>query len=89
MLGEEGAAIVEATIVAPILVVMGIYAADFGLLFYNKMEMQNAAQAGAQWALANRVYNCGSISTAAQNATYTPLTPRCENWLGGLCGNFL
>ena len=47
-------ALVEATIIAPILVVMSIYVMDFGLLFYNKMEMQNAAQAGAQWAIANR-----------------------------------
>jgi Flp pilus assembly protein TadG len=66
---EDGAALVEATIFAPILVAMGVYTADFGLLFYAKMQMQNAAQAGAQWAVANRVYNCSSISTAAQNAT--------------------
>jgi Flp pilus assembly protein TadG len=51
MLGEDGAALVEATIIAPILVAMGVYTADFGLLFYNKMEMQNAAQAGAHWAV--------------------------------------
>ena len=42
---------------------------DFGLLFYNKMEVQNAAQAGAQWAIANRVYNLSEIQNAAQNAT--------------------
>ena len=57
MFGEEGTAgavLVEATIIVPILVVMSVYAIDFGLLFYNKMEVQNAAQAGAQWAIANR-----------------------------------
>ena len=72
MFGEDGTAgsvLVEATIFVPILVVMSVYAMDFGLTFYNKMEMQNAAQAGAQWAIANRVYNCSSISTAATNAT--------------------
>jgi Flp pilus assembly protein TadG len=69
MSGEEGAALVEATIIAPILVAMGVYLADFGLLFYNKMEMQNAAQAGAQWAMANRVYNSSFIQVAGQNAT--------------------
>ena len=72
MFGEEGTAgavLVEATIIVPILVVMSIYAMDFGLLFYNKMEVQNAAQAGAQWAIANRVYNSSLIQVAAQNAT--------------------
>ena len=69
MSGEEGAALVEATIIAPILVVMGVYTGDFGLLFYNKMEVQNAAQAGAQWAVANRVYNVSAIQTAGQKAT--------------------
>jgi Flp pilus assembly protein TadG len=69
---EDGAALVEATIIAPILVAMGIYAAGFGLLFYTKMQVQNAAQAGAQWAMANRVYNSSSIQVAAQNATPLP-----------------
>jgi Flp pilus assembly protein TadG len=69
MLEEEGAAVVEATIVAPILVAMSIYAADFGLLFYTKMQVQDAAQAGAQWAIANRVYNSASIQVAGQKAT--------------------
>ena len=56
--GWRGPVLVEATIIVPILVVMSVYVMDFGLTFYNKMEMQNAAQAGAQWAIANRVYNC-------------------------------
>jgi Flp pilus assembly protein TadG len=67
--GTEGSAVLEATILVPILVVMGVYTTDFGLLFFNKMEMQNAAQAGAQWAIANRIYNSSSIQVAAQNAT--------------------
>ena len=71
MSGEEGAALVEATIIAPILVIMGVYASDFGLLFYNKMEVQNAAQAGAQWAITNRVYNGTAIQAAAAKS-HTP-----------------
>ena len=74
--GTAGAVLVEATIIAPILVVMSIYVAGFGLLFYNKMVVQNAAQAGAQWAIANRTYNCSSIHAAAsQNATLIPPSP--------------
>ena len=72
MFGEEGTAgsvLVEATLIAPILVVMSVYVMDFGFVFYNKMEMQNAAQAGAQWAIGNRTYNCSYIAAAAQNAT--------------------
>ena len=68
MVGEDGiagAALVEFTLFAPLLVVMSIYTMDFGLLFYNKMELQNAAQAGAQWAIANRVYNSCAIQIAA------------------------
>ena len=66
--GTEGAALVEATIFVPILVAMCVYTADFGLIFYNEMEVQNIAQAGAQWAMANRIYDSAAILAAAQNA---------------------
>ena len=75
LVGEEGiagAALVEFTIFAPMLVIMSIYTMDYGLLFYKKLELQNAAQAGAQWAMANRVYNSSYIQIAAQNATKVP-----------------
>jgi Flp pilus assembly protein TadG len=71
MVGEEGiagAALVEFAVLAPMLVVTSIYTIDYGLLFYSKLELQNAAQAGAQWAIANRVYNFLEIQTAGQNA---------------------
>ncbi len=64
--GVDGAALLEFTIMAPILIGLSVYTADSGLLFYNKMEMQNAAQAGAQWAIANRIYNPSEIQVAAQ-----------------------
>jgi Flp pilus assembly protein TadG len=70
--GIAGAALVEFTIFAPMLAIMSIYTMDFGLVFYKKLELQNAAQAGVQWAIANRVYNGSSIITAAQNATKLP-----------------
>ena len=66
--GIAGAAIVEFTVFAPLLVVMSIYTMDYGLIFYSKLELQNAAQAGAQWAIANRVYNSAEIQAAGQNA---------------------
>jgi Flp pilus assembly protein TadG len=70
--GIAGSALVEFTLLAPMLVIMSIYTMDYGLLVYNKLELQNAAQAGAQWAMANRVYNSSLIQTAAQNATKLP-----------------
>ena len=72
LIGEEGiagAALVEFTLLAPLLVVMSIYTMDYGLLFYYKLELQNVAQAGAQWAIANRIYNFSQIQIAGQNAT--------------------
>ena len=74
MVGEDGAALVEFTILAPMVVVMSIYTMDFGLLFYNKMEVQDAAQAGVQWAITNRVSNSSDIQIAAQNATKNKIT---------------
>jgi len=70
--GIAGAAIVEFTLFAPLLVIASIYTMDFGFLFYNQMEMQNAAQAGAQWAIASGLYNTSDIQVAAQNATNIP-----------------
>src|SRR4051812_3421382 len=75
MFGEQGiagAAFVEFTLFAPMLVIASIYTMDFGLAFYYKMELQNVAQAGAQWAITNRVYNSSDIQTAGQNATKLP-----------------
>jgi hypothetical protein len=51
--GASGAAIVEFTIFAPLLVVASIYTADFGLYYFNQMEVQNAAQTGAEYAILN------------------------------------
>jgi Flp pilus assembly protein TadG len=70
--GTSGAALLEFTLFAPLLVIMSIYTMDFGLFFFNKIEIQNAAQAGAHWALANGIYNSGDIQTAAKNATPLP-----------------
>ena len=44
MVGDDGAALVEFTLFAPLLVVMSIYTMDFGLVFINRIEVQNAAR---------------------------------------------
>jgi Flp pilus assembly protein TadG len=76
MVGEDGSALIEFTLVAPLLVVMSIYTMDFGLYFYRNMQVQNAAQAGVDWAIANRIFNDAAIRAAATNATnYTVSLP--------------
>jgi Flp pilus assembly protein TadG len=70
--GIEGAALIELSLLVPLLVVMGIYTADFGLSIYTQMQVQNAAQAGVDWAMANHVFNQTAISAAVTNATNNP-----------------
>ena len=47
---------------------------DFGLLFYRQMQVQNAAQAGVDWAMANHISNDVAISAAVTNATNPTVT---------------
>jgi Flp pilus assembly protein TadG len=75
MVGERGiagSALIEFTLFAPLLVVASIYTMDFGLLFYKQLEMQNAAQAGADWAMTNHTCSTSKIAAAAANATKLP-----------------
>jgi Flp pilus assembly protein TadG len=72
MVGEDGiagAVLVEFTLFVPMLVIMFAGTINLGFYFFNYLPAQNAAQAGAQWAIANHVYNSSAIATAAQNAT--------------------
>jgi Flp pilus assembly protein TadG len=51
--GIAGAALIELAVLMPILLGMGIYTMDFGLYDFRRMQVQNAAQAGAQYVIAN------------------------------------
>jgi Flp pilus assembly protein TadG len=53
IVGEDGTAFLEFTLVAPLLVVSSIYVMDFGLYYFKQMEVQHAAQASAQYAMVN------------------------------------
>jgi Flp pilus assembly protein TadG len=73
--GVAGAALVEFTLFAPLLFVISIYTTDFGLFFYRNMQVQNAAQAGVDWAMANHTSNDAAIRAAVTNATnYTDIS---------------
>lgn len=66
--GTEGAALVEFSLFAPILLPMVVCTMDLGLGIYRNMQVQHAAQAGAQYAIAHG-YDASSISSAVTNAT--------------------
>src|SRR5258708_3820910 len=81
--GISGAAFVELAVCLPLVVALGIYAMDMGLLAYNKMEVQHAAQAGAQYAIVNNSYTASAISSAITNATtFQTVTPSSREFCG-------
>lgn len=67
---RAGVAAVELGLIAPVLAALLIPMIDLGVGAFDKMRVQNAAAAGAQWALANpTTYSGTSIQTAAQSAS--------------------
>jgi Flp pilus assembly protein TadG len=65
---SSGGAAVELAIIAPLLILMMISTVDLGMGFYRKMQVGEAAQAGAQYAMLNG-FNSSKISTAITSAT--------------------
>lgn len=81
--GVAGAALVEFTFFAPILLAIAVYTMDFGLLFFIRTEVLNAAQAGAQYAIVNNTYDAAAISSAVTKATkFTAVTPTSSEFCG-------
>ena len=67
----SGVAAIEFGIIVPILVLMVVATADIGMGFYRKMQVEDAAQAGAAWAIKNG-FDANAISNAVTSATSTP-----------------
>ena len=65
---REGNAVVEFSIAAPVLTVILVPLIDIGMAVYQKMQVQDAAQAGAQYAMAHG-WNSSSIQNAVTSAT--------------------
>lgn len=63
-----GIAAIEFAIMVPTLVMMTICTVDLGMGIYSNMQVQNAAQAGAQYAMVHG-FDANSISSAVSNAT--------------------
>jgi Flp pilus assembly protein TadG len=67
----SGVAAIEFGIIVPILVLMTVATVDLGMGFYRKMQVEGAAQAGAEWAIRHG-FNISSISNAVTSATSAP-----------------
>ena len=65
---DEGLSGIEFAIIAPVLILSFIATADFGLAIYAKMEVENAAQAGTEYAARNG-YTSSSVTSAVTSAT--------------------
>lgn len=66
--GVRGTAAIEFGIIAPVLVFMAIAAMDLGMGVYRKMQVQNAAQAGLEYAIVHG-FDSGAIKNAVTSAT--------------------
>jgi Flp pilus assembly protein TadG len=64
----KGVAAIEFAIMIPLLSLMVVSVTDIGLAVYRKMQVENAAQAGAQYAIA-RGFDTNGVSQAVTSAT--------------------
>jgi len=64
----SGAAAIEFGVVVPMLALMVTAVIDIGLGIHSKMQLEDAAQAGVEWAIRNG-FDTNGISAAVTNAT--------------------
>jgi Flp pilus assembly protein TadG len=64
----SGAAAIEFGVVVPVLALMVAAVIDIGLGIHSKMQLEDAAQAGVEWAIRNG-FDANGISSAVSNAT--------------------
>jgi Flp pilus assembly protein TadG len=65
---SDGLGAIEFGFIAPFLLLMLLGVLDFGMAFWQQMEIANAADAGAQWGMTN-TYDQDKIRTVARSAT--------------------
>ncbi len=72
----RGSSVIEFALIAPVLLLMVVGAIDFGTFIYQKMQMQSAARAGAQYAIQSdaTVSDTAGITFAAQFASELDFT---------------
>src|SRR5437764_9546401 len=64
----EGSGSIEFAIVGTFLTLLLLGTLDFGMVFFQEMQIANAAQAGADYVM-GRAYNATNVTSAAQGAT--------------------
>lgn len=69
----SGAAAIEFGVVVPLLVLMVTATIDIGFGVYRKIQLEGAAQAGAEWAIRNG-FDANGISNAVTSATKASIT---------------
>ena len=65
---QRGVAAIELALIAPVLTLMMVAVTDIGMGVYRKMQVEDAAQVGAQYAIKNG-YDAKAISNAVISAT--------------------
>jgi Flp pilus assembly protein TadG len=85
---RDGTSAVEFAIVAPFLVALLVPIVDLGMGFYTKMQVQNAAQAGVQYAIlrgwnSSAIQNAETAATTLSSITALPAPTQSCNCLSG------
>lgn len=62
---QRGGALIEFTLLLPVLLLLALGTGDFARVFYYGIVTENAARAGAQYALRNNYTNITGIENAA------------------------
>ncbi|WP_225716029.1 TadE/TadG family type IV pilus assembly protein [Bradyrhizobium semiaridum] len=81
---RRGAAAIEFGVLVPLLALMAVSVVDLGLAIYRKMQVESAAQAGVEYAIAHG-FDANAISAAvvnATNATTITATPAPTKYCG-------
>lgn len=85
---DRGAALLEAAIALPFVLILTVGIVDLGMGMYQAMVVNAAAQAGATYAVLNQGSTVGDqilLNAAADNITITDPPVSCIDPTGGLC----
>ena len=72
LLRDDGNAAVEFALLLPILVLLVAGLIDFGRAYFTRMELENAARAGAQYGILHGTDNLATIQDIVRQASDVP-----------------
>ncbi len=83
---EQGTAIVECTLLAPIIVMLILGVIDFGRVFYEAISLANAVRAGVHYGARSPAISLTAVEQATygdlQNIANVTVTAACEQPVG-------